>query len=167
MIIGLKLIFIICSPKGKTTMKLYYALATSLLMTTPVYADYVAPNIQHEAFGSQKVVYQLNTGDEQEQLQVLRNANNHVQIIGKEHIDLHLVVFASGISVLQSNDEKITQAIDKLRQQGVKIAVCNNTLKAKNIDWHTLYQVKESDIVPAGVAELAYLQQKGFAYIRP
>jgi intracellular sulfur oxidation DsrE/DsrF family protein len=28
-------------------------------------------------------------------------------------------------------------------------------------------KIKESDIVPVGVAELAYLQQKGFAYIKP
>lgn len=148
-------------------MKLHYTLAMSLLITTPVYADYVAPNIQHEAYGSQKVVYQLNTGDEQEQLQVLRNVSNHIQVIGQEHIVLQIVVFAGGMSALQSDDDKMRQAFDKLRQQGVKVAVCNNTLKAKNIDWHTLYQVKESDIVPAGVAELAYLQQKGFAYIKP
>jgi hypothetical protein len=68
---------------------------------------------------------------------------------------------------LQSDDEKMNAAIDNLRQQGVKFAVCNNTLKAKNIDWHSLHDVKETDIVPAGVAELAFLQQHGFAYIKP
>ncbi len=40
--------------------------------------------------------------------------------------------------------------------------------KTHNINWKTLYGVKETDIVPGGVAELAHLQQqKGLAYIAP
>jgi hypothetical protein len=141
--------------------------ALSIGFTPLCYADYVQPNIQHDPFMFQHVVYQLNTGDDAEQLQVLRNANNHIQTVGKSNIELRVVVFAGGVSVLQSDDEKMNAAIDNLRQQGVKFAVCNNTLKAKNIDWHSLHGVKETDIVPAGVAELAFLQQRGFAYIKP
>jgi hypothetical protein len=71
------------------------------------------------------------------------------------------------MSLLQSNDEKLNKAVDDLRAKGVKIAICNNTLRNKNIDWHSLHGVKEVDIVPGGVAELAFLQQRGFAYIKP
>lgn len=139
----------------------------ALSMSTSAHADYVQPNIQHEAFGKQKVAYQMNTGDDQEQLQIIKYINNHMQIVGKENMEMHLVVFGAGMSLLQSNDEKLNKAIDGIRASGVKIAVCNNTLRNKNIDWKTLYGVKESDIVPGGVAELAYLQHKGFAYIKP
>jgi hypothetical protein len=141
--------------------------ALSIGFTPICYADYVQPNIQHDPFMFQHVVYQLNTDDDDEQLQALRNANNHIQTVGTGNMELQIVVFSGGISVLQSKDEKMQLAIDKLRQQGVKFAVCNNTLKAKKIDWHSLHGVKESDIVPAGVAELVFLQQRGFAYIRP
>lgn len=148
--------------------KLTIALASSLAFLTPiVHADYVQPNIQHEPFTFQHVVYQLNTADEAEQIQVLRNAGNHIKAVGQNNIELRIVVFAGGISALNGHNETINKAVDQLRQQGVKIAVCNNTLKAKNLDWHTLYGVQESDIVPAGVAELAFLQQRGFTYIHP
>lgn len=139
----------------------------ALSMSASVYADYVQPNIQHEAFGKQKVAYQMNTGDDQEQLQIIKYVNNHMQTVGKENMEVQVVVFGAGMSLLQSGDEKLNKAIDGIRANGVKIAICNNTLRNKNIDWKTLYGVKESDIVPGGVAELAYLQQKGFAYIKP
>ncbi len=58
--------------------------------------------------------------------------------------------------------------ITGLKTQGVQFNVCANTLKGKNIDAsHDLYDVKEGDIVPSGVAQLAILQGQGFAYIKP
>jgi len=135
----------------------------ALSMSASVYADYVQPNIQHEGFSKQKVAYQMNTGDDKEQLQIVKYVNNHMQTMGKDNMEVQVVVFGAGISLLQSTDEKLNKAIDGIRANGVKIAICNNTLRNKNIDWKTLYGVKESDIVPSGVAELAYLQQKGFA----
>lgn len=146
--------------------QLAVALAAGIFSLSAV-ADYVQPNIQHDPYGFQRVVYQLNSDDTTHQLQVLRNAGNHIQAVGKDNIELQVVVFAGGLSALQSEDEKLTAAMDKLRSQGVKVAVCNNTLKAKNVAWNSLRGVKEADIVPAGVAELAFLQQRGFAYIRP
>ncbi len=141
--------------------------ALSIGFTPICSADYVQPNIQHDPFMHQRVAYQMNTGDDQEQLQIIKYANNHIQTIGREQIELQVVVFGAGMSLLQSNDEKLNKAVDDLRAKGVKIAICNNTLRNKNIDWHSLHGVKEADIVPGGVAELAFLQQRGFAYIRP
>ena len=44
----------------------------ALSMSASVYADYVQPNIQHEGFSKQKVAYQMNTGDDKEQLQIIK-----------------------------------------------------------------------------------------------
>jgi intracellular sulfur oxidation DsrE/DsrF family protein len=50
----------------------------------------------------------------------------------------------------------------------VKILICRNTIIAQGIDPDSdLYDVKPSDIVQAGVAEVTALQQQGFVYIRP
>jgi hypothetical protein len=141
--------------------------ALTFAFAVPSYADYVVPNIQHDPYGMQRVVYQLNTGDEQEQLQIIKYANNHMQTVGKGNIELEVVIFGAGISLVQSEDEKLNKAINDLRANGVKIAVCNNTLRNKNIDWRTLNGVKETDIVPSGVAEIAFLQQRGWAYLKP
>lgn len=148
-------------------MKKIIGLAALWIMAFSAHANYVEPNITHAPYGKQKVVYQLNDSNVDFQIQVMRNVNNHVRAIGKGNIELHLVVFAGGLTALETSKPETVAALENLRAQGVKIAVCNNTLKARNVDWSTLKDVKETDIVPAGVAELAYLQQKGFAYVRP
>ncbi len=148
-------------------MKKILGLAALWMMAFSAQAQYVEPKITHEPYGKQKVAYQLNDSNVDFQIQVLRNANNHIRAVGKDNIELHLVVFAGGLTALETSKPETVAALENLRAQGVKVAVCNNTLKARNVDWRTLKGVKETDIVPAGVAEIAYLQQKGFAYVRP
>lgn len=146
------------------------SMATLLLglgMTQVSVADYVAPNITHDPFMRQQVVYQMNTADVAEQAQTMRYVKNHLATLGKDNGEIQVVVFGPGISLLSSEDEKLNADISALRAQGVKFAVCNNTLKAKNIDFHQLHQVTEQDIVPSGVVEVVFLQQRGFTYFRP
>lgn len=137
------------------------------LMSVSAHAEYIEPNITHSGYGTQKVVYQMNTSNVDMQIQILRNINNHIKAVGLDKIDLNLVVFAAGMSALETTKPEIVNALDDLRTQGVNVKVCNNTLKARNVDWRTLKDVQETDIVPAGVAELVYLQDKGYQYVRP
>ena len=59
-------------------------------------------------------------------------------------------------------------AVVSLKSQDVEFHVCNNTLKGRKISYENdLFDVYEEDIVPSGVAELSYLQQKGYTYIKP
>ena len=147
--------------------KLLASLAAFWVIAFSAHAEYVKPNITHEPYGNQKVVYQLNTSDVDMQVQILRNINNHVRAVGVDNMDLKVVVFAGGMSALETSKPEIVSALENLRSQGVEFPICNNTLKARNVDWRTLKDVKETDIVPAGVAELAYLQSKGYIYVRP
>jgi hypothetical protein len=65
-------------------------------------------------------------------------------------------------------DQVMTARIAGLKEQGVKFEVCANTLKGKKINAdRDLYDVKKTDIVPSGVAEVAKLQSQGYAYIKP
>lgn len=146
----------------KTALPLF----TSLLLTlSTAHADYVKPNITHAAYGHQQVVYQVNGGDTKLQLHALKNVLNHVTTV--EDIDAVIVVHGDGISLLTTKDPEITDMLDKLHEKHVKIDVCNNTLKGKNLDWHELYHVEESDIVPSGVAEISYLQSQHYSYVKP
>jgi intracellular sulfur oxidation DsrE/DsrF family protein len=116
----------------------------------------------------QRVVYQLNVGDPETQLKALKYAQNQIDAVGgRANIELHIVLFDAGVSILQTEDAKINSNIDALRALGVKFAVCNNTLKNKNIDYRTLKDVREVDIVPSGVAEIAFLQRRGYSYMKP
>ena len=58
-----------------------------------------------------------------------------------------------------------TASTDAMKAMGVSFLICANTLRERKIDWHKLYGVKEEDIVPSGVAELARLQGMGFVYV--
>jgi hypothetical protein len=146
----------------KTALPLF----TSMLLTlNAAHADYVKPNITHTPYGHQQVVYQINGGDEKLQLHALKNVLNHVTTV--EDIDAVIVVHGDGISLLTTKDPEILGMLDKLHEKHVKIDVCNNTLKGKNLDWHALYHVEESDIVPSGVAEVGYLQSQHYSYVKP
>lgn len=129
----------------------------------------------------QKVVYHINYGSEIEQEGALRNIQNHINAIGKENLELKVVLHGEGVSLLldpdslkktklkSANANDMMQAkISGLKDQGVKFKVCENTLKGKNINFEDdLYDVSKTDIVQSGVAELAILQSQGYAYIKP
>jgi intracellular sulfur oxidation DsrE/DsrF family protein len=60
------------------------------------------------------------------------------------------------------------QKVINLKKDGVDFEVCKNTLVGKKINYKSdLFDVSEKDIVPSGVAEVAILQHKGYAYIKP
>lgn len=121
-------------------------------------------------YGKQKVVYHLNGDDPKVLMGAMRNAQNHINSVGAENVEIVVGMHGGGIALLQKavTDENFRAAVDNLKMQNVKFLVSNNTLKAKKLDYHKdLYDVKADDIVPSGVAHLSYLQQQGFTYIKP
>jgi intracellular sulfur oxidation DsrE/DsrF family protein len=117
-----------------------------------------------------KVVYHLNSDDAKHHKAFLRNIQNHIDAVGKGNLDLRVVMHGPGLDILSNakKDEDIKSKVDNLKMQGVTFAVCANTLKGRKINYKTdLHDVKEKDIVPSGVAEIAILQSKGFAYVKP
>jgi len=132
-------------------------------------------------YGKQKVAYHINYDNAKRQGGALRNAQNHINAVGAENLDLRVIMHGKGLSMLLLPEEaahtKLPQgnatdkqqaAIENLKKQGVTFKVCANTLKGKKIDIDQLYDAEAaSDVVPSGVAELAKLQAKGFSYLRP
>ena len=133
-------------------------------------------------FGKQKVVYHINYDNPKQQAGALRNIQNHINAVGKENLEIRVVLHGNGLALLlepdslekltkfkhANADEKMTARIDGLKDQGVSFNVCANTVRGRKVDMQTdLYNVEQSDIVPSGVAEVAKLQQEGFVYIKP
>ena len=121
-------------------------------------------------YGKQKVVYHINGDEPKQQSAALGNIQNHVNAVGRENIDIKVVLHGGGVSLLQhvKNNEDMRSKVDQLKLQGVAFNICNNTLKAKKLDYKTdLYDVAEKDVVPSGVAEIAQLQAQGYTYIKP
>jgi intracellular sulfur oxidation DsrE/DsrF family protein len=117
-----------------------------------------------------KVVYHLNSSDMKHHNAFLGNVQNHINAVGKEKLDLRVVMHGDGVEILRHarSDEGIKTKIDNLKLQGVHFNVCANTLKGRKIDQKKdLYDVTDNDVVPSGVAEIAILQGKGYAYVKP
>ncbi|SDM28603.1 hypothetical protein SAMN05216360_101439 [Methylobacterium phyllostachyos] len=123
-------------------------------------------------YADQKVVYHNGGSGPDEAAyfkRLLANLRNHVEAVGKAHVEIRVVSLGDGVGLFQSaaNDKELAGRIDALKGMGVRFLVCANTLRERKIDRTTLYGVGEDDLVPSGVAELARLQAMGFAYIHP
>ncbi|MGU3668142.1 DsrE family protein [Methylobacterium sp. A49B] len=123
-------------------------------------------------YADQKVVYHNGGGGPDGAAyfkRLLANLRNHVEAVGKAHVEIRVVSLGDGVGLFQSaaNDKELAGRIDALKGMGVRFLVCANTLRERKVDRTTLYGVGEDDLVPSGVAELARLQGMGFAYIHP
>lgn len=159
--------------KQRSIILLSMVFAVAMLMT--------GNTIAGDQYGNQKVVYHVNYDDPKAQAGALRNIQNHINAVGKENLDLKVVLHGKGLTMLlepdavkntklkygNANDE-VQAKISGLKEQGVAFQVCANTLKGKKVNYEDdLYDVNKGDIVPSGVAELARLQAMGYAYVKP
>jgi hypothetical protein len=133
-----------------------------------------------DAYAPQKVVYHVNYYGAKEQTGALRNIQNHINAVGRDNLEVQVVMHGNGVSLLLPPDEvagtkmqegnataEMQARIAGLKEQGVAFKVCANTLEGRNIDLAALYDTDDDDIVPSGVAELAKLQAQDFTYIKP
>jgi uncharacterized protein len=125
------------------------------------------------SYAPQRVIYHLDqsagllNGHYRHVLQV---AQNHVDAVGADKLDLRIIMQSEGVDLLSwaKGNAAAQAAIDRLKKQGVKFQVCRNTLIMRGIDPDTqLYDVKREDIVRAAVGEIAALESQGFQYIKP
>ena len=157
---------------------------TKLVIATLLISGYwmSGSTIAGEYYGKQKVVYHINYDDPKKQAGALRNIQNHINAVGAENLDLKVVLHGNGLALLLEPDsldklkkfkhananDKMTAKVTDLKGQGVDFHVCANTVRGRKVDVETdLYDVDKADIVPSGVAEVAKLQQDGYAYIKP
>jgi intracellular sulfur oxidation DsrE/DsrF family protein len=123
-----------------------------------------------------KVVYHFNSDDPKIHKAGLINIQNHIDAVEKENVEIIAVLHGPGLTMLQkgkTEDDNFLR-IANLKKQGVKFGVCNVTITRQKLNKDELFvgivgkdKIKDSEIVPSGVAELAKLQSQGYAYIKP
>ncbi|WP_410474607.1 DsrE family protein [Guyparkeria sp. TX1] len=119
---------------------------------------------------TKQVVYHVNKSDMNTIKAALRNVTNHINSPSGPETQIEIAVHGGGIAMLTEarNDPQLQAAIDNVKAHDVEIKVCANTLRGKNLDVKDdLYDTKESDVVPSGVAHVADRQAEGWAYIHP
>jgi len=111
-----------------------------------------------------KIVLQVSDNDPAKWNLALNNARNAQDDLGKDNIDIEIVVYGPGIHMLRmeaTTATRVTQAI----KSGISIVACENTMTAQKVNKADMHDA--ISYVPAGVIQLMKRQQQGWAYIRP
>lgn len=159
--------------RQKTLVSLIFLFALATVYSSSVLAS--------GSYGKQKVAYHINYDNPKAQAGALRNIQNHINAVGKDNLDLKVVLHGKGLTLLLEPEalehtkletanatDEMQAKITGLKDQGVRFQVCANTLRGKKVNYENdLYDVNKADIVPSGVAELAHLQAQGYTYIKP
>ncbi|WP_376803346.1 DsrE family protein [Candidatus Raskinella chloraquaticus] len=133
-------------------------------------------DINKEADGA--CLYHCDFGDPPRFVQMLQNIANHYSVYGNP-IDIQLVVVVHGQGIkffLESlegttwKDEvmvpQIFQRVVDLSKSGLIVYLCNITFERLKLDRDKARKADFIKFVPSGVASVAALQSKGFAYLK-
>lgn len=137
-------------------------LAMAVATTVAILVPYTAH--AQSGVARQKAVFQVSDSDPQKWNLALNNAKNVQQDLGKDAVELEIVVYGPGIGMLKSDSVVGNRVADALKD-GVKVVACENTMKAQKIVRADM--LPDIGYVPAGVVELMQRQREGYAYIRP
>jgi len=124
-------------------------------------------------------LYHCDYGDNARFAQTLNNISNHYSAYGADPFGLQLVIIAHSASVkyflstLEGTpwkDETIDPALFErataLAKNGLKVYLCEITFQRLKLDKTKVKDVPFISFVPSGVATVAALQSKGFAYLK-
>ncbi len=139
-----------------------FAFALALITTQSAFAA------GDHSIASHKVVFQVSSANPGTQHLVLNNASNIKKHWGDD-VDVVVVAYGPGLSILiPSAKNKEKQRVASLAKSGINFDACGNTMghiKKKTGKMPPL--VAGVKIVPAGIARIVELQEKGYSYIRP
>lgn len=111
-----------------------------------------------------KLVLQVSDNDSGKWGLALNNARNVQLDLDAENVDIEIVVYGPGISMLKG-DSPLAQRISAALKTGIKVVACENTMKGLHLTYADM--LPDIGYVPAGVVELMQKQQQGYAYVRP
>ena len=127
----------------------------------------LVPGLTYAA--DRKMVIQVNSKDPVTQKMALNSAKNLKKMIGKDAIDIEVVVYGPGLSLIDSRGRAADKVKTMMADYDVKVSVCNGALKAyaKRHGGHELEIIKGVSRVPTGALRILELQEQGYAYLRP
>ena len=124
-------------------------------------------------------LYHCDFGDVQRFSQMLTNINNHLSAYEFDPMRVKLVIVTHGAGIKyfladragtpwekDQIDEDLFKRYVGLTKFGVECYLCEITYKRNNIDLAKTKNDKFLKFVPSGVATVAELQTKGFAYLK-
>lgn len=111
-----------------------------------------------------RAVFDL-TGDTPERWDAaLRNVENLRKALGPGNVEAQVVVHGKAYPLLQKTNAAMEQRLRGLREGGVRLSLCRNTMKRFDVAQGSLFPFAET--VDAAVAELVRKQEAGWAYLK-
>ncbi len=153
---------------SRNALSLSVALAVCLALAFPA-SGYAATDAKpkastHKTVKKEKVVLQVSDGDPQKWNLALNNMKNVQDALGKDKVDVELVVYGPGIGMLKM-ESPVGNRVNDAVANGVKVVACEVTMHAQKLTKDDM--LKSIGYVPGGVIELMKREKEGWAYIRP
>jgi hypothetical protein len=125
-------------------------------------------------------LYHCDFADEKRYDALLRNIHNHLSVYNFDPLSTKIVIVAHGPGIryhlkdvadtpwekLPPLDPDLEKRLKGLGQYGVEVYLCKITFQRMKIDLGRVKDEPYIRIVPSGVATVAALQSKGFAYLK-
>ena len=123
--------------------------------------------VHHLPFAERHLVLQVSQADPARWTFVLNNAQNVIDFMGADKVQIVVVTYGAGLKMLFP-DSPVAKRIAALNGEGVEFDACHNTMMAMaKVMGHLPALVPAAVIVPAGVVRIMQLEAHGFAYIKP
>jgi hypothetical protein len=125
-------------------------------------------------------LYHCDFGDDKRYSDMLRNINNHLSVYNFDPFSTKIVIVAHSVGIkyhLKSLvgtpwekhppiDLELEKRMEALAKYGVEVYLCKITFERQKLDTALAKDAHYIKLVPSGVATVAALQSKGFAYLK-
>ncbi len=149
-------------------MKQIFAVFMSFILSLGVaFADEEALN-DEKPFADTHVIMQVSDAETVHHQAVLDISNNLTKRYGQEMIDIEVIAFGAGVSMLFAGDNKDAARVASLQEHGVRFYVCGNTLDTIERKTHKRPELLPGvEIVQTGVKFLIDEIKRGYIPIHP
>ncbi len=166
--------------KGSTTRRsVIIGAAGGLVAATAQAAPQSVSMADLKKEGDVACLYHCDYGDNARFAQTLNNISNHYSVYGSDPFGLQLVIVAHSVSVKyflstlegtpwkdETIDPALFERVTALAKNGLKVLLCEITFQRLKLDKAKVKDAPFISFVPSGVATVAALQSKGFAYLK-
>jgi intracellular sulfur oxidation DsrE/DsrF family protein len=137
-----------------------------MLCVLAIIAWVAAPQVtaQSTATPKNRVVIQVSDAEPAKWNLALNNARNLQSDLGAANVEIEIVAYGPGLSMLK-RDSTVATRVDEALTSGVKVFACGNTMRAQKLTQPDM--LPSISYVEAGVVEIMQKQQQGWAYIKP
>lgn len=124
-------------------------------------------------------LYHCDFGDDERYSAMLRNINNHLSVYDFDPLKTKIVIVAHSAGIKyhlktlagtpwekKEIDPDLSKRMDALAKYGVEVYLCRITFERQKLDLALAKDAGYIKVVPSGVATVAALQAKGFAYLK-